>query len=49
MDIKFDLGSVKEFVKSADFSDFLVNNTTFGTAAFVLQTLLDKINELEGK
>ena len=43
-----DLDNVKEFVKSDKFTQFLLNNTTnFGTATFVLQTLLDKISELE--
>lgn len=43
-----DLDNVKKFVKSDKFTEFLLNNTTnFGTAAFVLQTLLDKISELE--
>lgn len=43
-----DLDNAKEFVKSDKFAEFLLNNTTdFGTAAFVLQTLFDKIGELE--
>ena len=43
-----DLDNTKEFVKSNKFTEFLLNNTTdFGTAAFILQTLLDKISELE--
>lgn len=43
-----DLNDIKEFVNSDKFAHFLINNTTdFGTAAFVLQTLIEKIDELE--
>lgn len=43
-----DLNNIKEFVSSDKFANFLINNTTdFGTAAFVLQTLIEKIDELE--
>lgn len=42
------LDNIKEFVNSSKFTSFLVNNTTdIGTAAFILQTLAEKINELE--
>ena len=48
MNIDVDINNVKEFVSSDEFCSFLVNKTTeFGTAAFVLQTLLDKIDEIE--
>lgn len=43
-----DLNDIKKFVNSDKFTHFLINNTTdFGTAAFVLQTLIEKIDELE--
>lgn len=43
-----DLDNVKEFIKSDKFAKLLLNNTTdFGTATFILQTLFDKISELE--
>ena len=47
MNISIDLTNIEEFVLSEKFRDFLLSNTTeFGTAAFVLQTLLDKIEEM---
>lgn len=49
MVVKIDIDNVEAFVTSDKFRDFLLNNTTdFGTAAFVLQTLLDKIDEIKG-
>ena len=48
MNIELDMQNIKEFVLSDDFRNFLMSKTTnFGTAAFVLQTLLEKIDELE--
>ena len=48
MEVSVDIEEVEQFVMSEKFSDFLLNNTTdFGVAAFVLQTLIDKINELK--
>lgn len=48
MDMAIDIIDVKQFVKSDKFSQFLLSNTTdFTTAAFILQTLLDKIEEVE--
>lgn len=50
MEIMCNLDNIKEFVNSDKFTNFLVNNTTdIGTAAFILQTLLDKIDEIEGE
>ena len=47
--MEIDIGNVENFVLSDKFRDFLLSNTTdFGTAAFVLQTLLDKIDEIKG-
>ena len=41
-----DLSDVEDFVTSEQFTQFLLNNTTeFSTAAFILQVLLDKIEE----
>ena len=41
-----DLDEVKEFVTSEAFIDFLVNNTPdLGIAAFVLQTVTEKVDE----
>ena len=49
MEVSVNIKNVKEFILSDKFRDFLVSETTdFGTAAFVLQTLLDKIDEIEG-
>lgn len=48
MVISIDTENIKEFVYSDKFRDFLLSATTdFGTAAFILQTLIDKIDELE--
>ena len=48
MEIEIDLDDIKEFVTSKKFTDFLLSNTTqFGTAAFILQTVLEKIDELK--
>ncbi len=41
-----DLDDVKRFVESEKFAQFLLANTTeFSTAAFILQTLLDAVEE----
>ena len=48
MEIDFDLDDVKRVVNSDKFAQFLLSNTTdFGAAAFILQTLCDKIEEIE--
>ena len=48
MEISINLEDVKEFVESLEFANFLLENTTeFSTAAFILQILLEKIEELE--
>ena len=50
MDMIVNLEDVKEFVESQKFTQFLLSNTTeFSTAAFILQTLLDKVEELKGE
>ena len=48
MDIEIDINEVDKFVHSADFHYYLVNNVDdFGTAAFILQVLLDKVEEVK--
>ena len=48
MDMAIDIIDVKQFVNSDKFSQFLLNNTTdFTTTAFILQTLFEKIEEVE--
>lgn len=47
MEIEIDLKEVKEFV-NGKLPEFLNKNcTSFSTSAFILQTLLEKIDELE--
>lgn len=48
MNIDIDIKNIEDFVKSDNFISFLQNKTTnFSTAAFILQTLLDKIDEIK--
>lgn len=48
MNIELDIKNIEEFVLSDEFRNFLMSKTTnFGTAAFVLQTLLEKIDEIK--
>ena len=48
MNIEIDLEDIEQFVMSEEFRDFILSHTTeFGTAAFILQTLLNKIEELK--
>lgn len=50
IDMTVNLKDVKEFIKSQKFTQFLLNNTTnFSTAAFIFQTLLDKVEELDAE
>lgn len=50
MTLEVDLEKVEQFVMSDKFRDFLLDNTTeFATAAFIFQTLLDKLNEVKGE
>ena len=45
--IEVDINDVERFINNPDFHYYLVNNTVdFGTAAFILQTLLDKVKEI---
>ena len=48
MNVAIDIIDVRQFVESDKFSQFLLTNTTdFTTAAFILQTLFNKIEEVE--
>ena len=50
MQIELDIKNVEEFVLSDSFRDFLMSKTTsFATAAFILQVLLDKIDEIKSE
>lgn len=45
--VEVDINDVERFANNPDFHYYLVNNTTdFGTAAFILQTILDKVKEV---
>ena len=47
MEIEINLKEVEEFVTSDEFIQFIINHTTqFGTAAFILQTLTEKLDEI---
>jgi len=47
MNVEVDLDNVRHFILSDGFRDYLINNTTeFTTACFILQTLLDKLDEV---
>lgn len=44
-----DIEEVEKFITSDKFVQFLLNNTTdFAVAAFVLQTVMDKLDEIKG-
>lgn len=45
---KHDLAELKEFINSDKFAQFLLRNvTSFSVCALILQTLLEKVEELE--
>ena len=49
-ELSVDLEDVKDFIESDKFVQFLLNNTTqFATAAFCLQTLHERVEELMNK
>ncbi len=49
MEVSVDIEDVENFVLSDDFRNYLLNKTTdFGTAAFILQSLLDAIEKAKG-
>lgn len=44
LEVTVDLDDVKEFIESEKFCQFLLSNTTqFTTAAFILQTLMNAV------
>lgn len=48
MEIEVDIREVRDFVENKKFHEFLIDNTSdFAIAAFILQTLLDKVKEIE--
>lgn len=48
MEVNCNLEDVKRVINSDEFAQFLLNNTTdFGAACFILQTLHDKVKEIE--
>ena len=48
MNMLVDLGEVKGVIHSDDFVNFLLQNSTgIGTAAFIIQTVDDKLIEIE--
>ena len=48
-ELSIDLDNVEKYITSDKFAQFLLNTTTdFWTAAFILQTLLDRVKELKG-
>ena len=50
MEMMVDIAETEAFITSEKFTDFLVNNTTdIGTAGFILQVLLDKIDEIKSE
>ena len=50
MNLMVDIDNVEEFITSEKFTNFLVSNTTeIGTAGFILQVLLDKIEEIKSE
>ena len=50
MEVSVDINEVEKFIISDDFREYLLNNTPeFGVAAFILQSLLDAIDEAKEK
>ena len=45
--IDVDLVDVQKFISSEEFIQFLLNNTYMGVSTFILQTVHDKIKEIE--
>ena len=43
MEISVDIEEVEKFILSDKFRDFILNNSTFATSAFILQTLLEAV------
>ena len=50
MTIDVDIDEVEKFIMSDKFRDFLLSNTSdFGVAAFILQSLLEDVDEARMK
>ena len=48
MQVELNIKNIEEFILSDNFRNFLMSNTTdFGTAAFIMQALLEKVDELK--
>ena len=47
MEVSVDITEVEEFILSDDFREFLLDKLDFVNAAFILQIMLDKIDELK--
>ena len=48
MDMEINIEDVEAFVTNADFHRYLLDNTAdFAVAAFILQTLLDTVDQLK--
>lgn len=47
MEVSVNIDEVEEFILSDDFREFILDKLEFGNAAFVLQTMIDKIDELK--
>lgn len=47
MEMYVDVNEVERFITSDEFKQFIIdNNTDFAVPCFIIQTLLDKIDEL---
>lgn len=48
--MEIDLEQIEKFIHSDKFSHFLIDNTTdFSIAVFILQVLIDKVEELKNQ
>lgn len=48
MDFEIDINDIEEFINNPDFHQYLLmNSKDFGTAAFILQTLLNRVEEIK--
>ena len=46
MEVSVDINAVEEFITDSKFTNFLLENTTdFGVAVFILQSLLNAVEE----
>lgn len=50
MEVSVNIEDVEKFITNEKFTDFLLKNTTdFGVAAFIMQSLLDAIEDAKRK